>query len=522
MKTKLHFLLVFTILTFYISNVRAQSADVQVVTKINGATVGATIGDRFGCDITPIGDLNGDGINDLAVGAHSSNNSRGEIQILFMNADATVASIQTIGSFLGGLNVSLMTGGIFGTGLSAIGDVNNDGVIDLAVGAPYANDGGDHYGQIWILFMNTDGTVSNYQKISATEGNFIDNQLGVWSGFGRRIADIGDLDQDGINEIAVGAFTDRERGIGAGAVYILFLNADGTVKNHRKINGIESGFMGDLDSEDFFGTDLVAMGDLNNDGFGDLAVSVRGDDDTGINRGGFYIFYLSQDGKVISETKILPGTGGLADINSQNEFSAGMGSPGDLNGDGTKDVLIGSFHDNQDVGAGWIIYLNEDQTVQSYQALIHEEITLSVGDHFSYGLSGVKISTDPSDDRYWILVGAPGDDEGGTNNGAIYVLQTETLTTPVGELEDQSIAFVASPNPGAGFFDLSLASDYNGLVSYEVYDNLGRLIEGFTADKYQEVQGVTVDLLDYPYGTYRVIARLGNRTAALTLVSIRP
>lgn len=520
MKTKLHFLLTFTILTLHISLIRAQSTDVLEVTKINGVEVGANAGDGFGCDVTPIGDLNGDGITDLAVGSFSTSGSRGAIQILFMNEDATVSSSQTIGSLVGGLPVILMEGGLFGGGLSAIGDLDNDGVIDLAVGAPYANDGGDHYGQVWILFMNIDGTVKDYQIISATEGDFLDNELSIWSGFGRRIANIGDLDQDGINEIAVGAFTDRENGIGAGALYILFLNSDGTVKMHQRINNDE--LEGVLQANDFLGTDLVAMGDLNDDGFGDLAVSVRGDDDQGPNRGGFYFLYLSVDGKVLDETKIVPGVGGLAGIDSETFFSDGMGSPGDINGDGTKDLLVGSFHDNDGEGAAWIIYLNEDQTVQTYQRIEHEEISLLADDLFSYGMSGVKVSTNPTDEKYWLAIGAPGDDQGGFNNGCIYLLETETLMTPVNEIEAENISFIAAPNPGAGFFKLSLNSAFDGPVSYTVYDNLGKLINGFTMDKYTELQEVTVDLFDQPNGTYRVVATMGNKAVALTLIAIRP
>ena len=77
-------------------------------------------------------------------------------------------------------------------------------------------------------------TVKEYQKISDTEGNF-EGEIEFRDYFGRDIDDIGDLDGDGINELAVGVYRNDNGGQDRGAVYILFLNKDGTVKEYQKI-----------------------------------------------------------------------------------------------------------------------------------------------------------------------------------------------------------------------------------------------------------------------------------------------
>ena len=92
--------------------------------------------------------------------------------------------------------------------------------------------------------------VKSEQKISAIAGNF-QGQLDFRDIFGCSVAGIGDLDADGINDIAVGASGDDDGGSSKGAVWILFLNRDGTVKSHQKISDTEGNFNGVLADDDF-------------------------------------------------------------------------------------------------------------------------------------------------------------------------------------------------------------------------------------------------------------------------------
>ncbi|MCH7576041.1 MAG: FG-GAP repeat protein [Candidatus Marinimicrobia bacterium] len=84
----------------------------------------------------------------------------------------------------------------------------------------------------------TDGTVKSFQKISDTDGNFT-AMLEDSDYFGVSVATLGDLDGDSVPDLAVGAYFDDDGGNNRGAVYILFMNVDGTVKSHQKISAIE-------------------------------------------------------------------------------------------------------------------------------------------------------------------------------------------------------------------------------------------------------------------------------------------
>jgi len=194
-------------------------------------------------------------------------------------------------------------GDTFGNEIGSLGDLDGDGINDIAVGASEDDDGGKDRGAVYILFLNEDGTVKKHQKISDTKGNF-EGKLDDGDTFGRSTITLGDLDGDGINELAIGAYKDDDGGKDRGAVYILFLNEDGTVKKHQKISDTKGNFEGEIESLDYFGRDIDDIGDLDGDGINELAIGAFRDDNGGKDRGAVYILFLNEDGTVKKHQKI--------------------------------------------------------------------------------------------------------------------------------------------------------------------------------------------------------------------------
>ncbi len=329
-------------------------------------------GNFFGFSVAALGDLDGDGIGDLAVGATGDRNDEGEVRgaiwVLFLNSDGTVSSEQkiseTAGGFGGGLEDDFL-----GASVAALGDLDGDGIGDLAAGAPLDDDGFSDQGAVWVLFLNADGTVSSEQKISETAGGF-GGDLDFSDLFGTSVTALGDLDGDGIGDLAVGARGDDDGGSESGAVWILVLTSDGTVSSEQKISETAGGFGGVLDFGDVFGSSVTALGDLDGDGIGDLAVGARSDDDGGNEQGAAWILFLNSDGTVSSEQKISETTGGFGGVlDPLDSFGFSVAALGDLDGGGIVDLAVGAPRDDDggglfsDRGAVWILFLEGPECV---------------------------------------------------------------------------------------------------------------------------------------------------------------
>jgi len=278
----------------------------------------------------------------------------------------TVVWKQKISDLLGGFTGALDDTDEFGGAVAGLGDLDGDGpaVAAFAVGAVGDDDGGTSRGAVYILFVDASGTVLSHRKISDTESSFSE-PLDNTDEFGSALAYLGDLDGAGpsVAALAVGAVLDDDGGTNRGALYVLFLDATGDVLSHQKISDTQGGFPEPLGNADEFGGTLAALGDL--DGAGPsaiaLAVGAVGDDDGGSSRGAVYILFLAPSGQVLSFQKISDTQGGFAEpLGNADEFGSSVASLGDLDGPG--------------------------------------------------GSAGA------------LAVGAVGDDDGGTNRGAVYVL----------------------------------------------------------------------------------------------------
>ena len=120
---------------------------------------------------------------------------------------------------------------VFGSSVASLGDLNGDGVVDMAVGARGDNDGKSGAGAVYVAFLETNGNVKGAQKISNWYGGFSSfYTLGSADLFGASVASLGDLNGDGVMDMAVAANHDDDGYKNAGAVYVAFLETNGYVK----------------------------------------------------------------------------------------------------------------------------------------------------------------------------------------------------------------------------------------------------------------------------------------------------
>lgn len=261
--------------------------------------------DYFGCSVASLGDMDGDGVTDLAVGAYGDDTGgtdRGAVYVLFLKSDGTVKNSVKIASGTNG-GPTLSNNDLFGNSMASLGDLDGDGVTDLAVGAEGDDSGGTYRGAVHVLLLNANGTVKSHLKIASSSNG--GPALANLDYFGSSIASLGDLDGDGVVDLAVGAAFDDTKGSARGAVLVLFLNLNGSVKSTLKLASSTNGGPS-LSNHDAFGTSVASLGDLDGDGVTDLAVGAWGDDSGGTERGAVHVLFLNSFGTIPLNLAITP------------------------------------------------------------------------------------------------------------------------------------------------------------------------------------------------------------------------
>ncbi len=342
-------------------------------------------GDRFARDHDAIGDVNKDGVIDYVIGARSDDDGgvdAGAVYILFMNNDGSVLFNQKISMLEGGFNETLNAGNFFGYGVAGIGDYDNDGIPDIAVSSPVPPNN-----SLYIIHLNENGTVKDFVK----NENIIAQGLSA----------IGDINNDNkIDLVACNPGSD-DGGSNRGAIDILFLNNSSEVlyENTVTISSTQGSFGEGLeDNDQFGGREAAVLGDMNNDGTIELAVGAFMSDG---GKGAIWILSLdSTTFNVVSKVKITEGLNGfteMLDIETNPngtigaQFGHAMCVAGDIDGDGIKELITGA--NQQDEGIGYILYLNSDKTVKSYDKISATEggfdLILGDGDRFARSISYV-------------------------------------------------------------------------------------------------------------------------------------
>ncbi len=305
------------------------TADVVVLT-LEWSEVGVQQSDLYGYGyaVSTAGDVDGDGYDDVIVGA--------PIHQLTVNTEGAAFVFTGTAGGLGNTPAWSAGGGEsgarFGAAVGSAGDVDGDGYDDVIVGA-FAY-GKPAVGRV-VVFYGSPGGLSDTPDWSM-DGEQVDAQWGV------AVGTAGDVDGDGYDEVIIGANQYDQDHEQEGRVYLLSGSPGGlttTTALSWTYSGAQAGAL--------LGSAVGWAGDVNGDGYDDVVVGAPGYDRETADEGAVYLFTGSPDG--LGSTPAWTVYGGQAGAG----FGSAVGSAGDVNDDGYDDVVVGApDYDGAQTGSG--------------------------------------------------------------------------------------------------------------------------------------------------------------------------
>ena len=320
-----------------------------------------------GYSVSVAGDFNGDGIEDLVVGAPqtgAASFNRGAAFVVFGTTD--VQTNDTLSNLADGIR-GFSAGGetlydFAGVSVSGAGDVNGDGLDDILVGAIGDDDTASGAGAAYLIFGTNSPTAAiNLISVGGASGFKVTGEVGGDQA-GSTVSSAGDVNGDGIDDFIVTAERESTNAYQSGAAYVVFGSASAT--NDFNLSSVGAGvdgfkILGEA-GFDRAGTALSAAGDVNGDGIDDIIVASPDTDANGANDGAAYVIFGATDlgAAQIDLSSVRSGASGFRIFGEAVGDNAGysVSSAGDVNGDGLADLIVSAPNNSGQAGAAYVIF----------------------------------------------------------------------------------------------------------------------------------------------------------------------
>jgi hypothetical protein len=257
------------------------------VSTADASLLGESGGDSAGISLAIAPDVNGDGIDDIVIGA--ANNDRGGnlAGSAYLALGRKTSDWKMDMPLASKANASWYGEGIqdaFGYLLDGLGDVNGDGLGDIVAGSYLNNGNGADAGQAYIIFGRRSGWGTNVNISAGMNASYFGEALANYAG--RGVAGPGDVDGDGLNDILISSPDNGEVAALSGEAYLVLGKTAGWAKRVN-LNQADASWRGEMASS--IGGRTVAGGDFNADGLADVLISAHLDSEHGTSTGQGYV-----------------------------------------------------------------------------------------------------------------------------------------------------------------------------------------------------------------------------------------
>lgn len=380
--------------------------------------LGEKFDDLAGFSVSPAGDFNGDGVDDIAVAApwHAvfPNLAFGATYLYFGPVQGT-SSLSTSDLKILGENEMDQSG----WNVDAAGDTNGDGFDDLLIGSPGSEASGDLAGAAYLVrgrSLPVDGLVPQLTTLAAADFKFYGD---AFDQAGLYVAGVGDVNADGFDDILVGAPGNTTFGVNTGVAYLFYGPVSGTLAPGDE----DAVFIGE-GANNFAGRTISEAGDINGDGFDDFLIGAPGDREGGLLAGAVY---LIKGSPALTGTFFLSGSFDVKFFGASEHDSAGfdVAGAGDVNGDGLSDILIGANQEPQlgnNPGFAYLMY--GSPTLSGKINLSAADVTFvgnAAGD--MTGESVTLLGDVDADGFDEVVIGAPFEDTFGPDAGVAWFVR---------------------------------------------------------------------------------------------------